>query len=235
MKILALESSAFAASVAICEGEKLIAETFLNTGFTHSETLLPMVETILISAGLSMSNIDLIGVATGPGSFTGLRIGVSVAKGLAWAKDLPCAACSTLESMAWNASVLEGEICTAMDARRGQVYHARFRSDGRNVLRLTEDQAISLEDLSRSLMEDTVPLQLVLGDGAQICFDALTGKGVPARLAPQNLRVQSAWGVARVALEQFHKRSLITGEELKPLYLRLSQAERERLQKENRR
>lgn len=233
MKILALESSAIAASVAICEEEKLIAETFLNTGFTHSETLLPMVETLLSSTGLSLSDIDLIGVATGPGSFTGLRIGVSTAKGLAWANDLPCAACSTLESMAWNVSALEGEICTAMDARRGQIYYAGFQSDGERIWRLTEDQAISLDDLAWRLGKDA-GTQFVVGDGAKICYEAFLENGVPARLAPQNLRIQRAWGVARSALRQFYEGKLITGEKLKPSYLRLSQAERERLQQEAR-
>ncbi|MDF2838755.1 MAG: molecular chaperone [Evtepia sp.] len=231
MKILALESSAVAASVAVCENETLIAQSFQKTGLTHSQTLLPMLEGLLSSCGLSLNEIDLIGVSSGPGSFTGLRIGVSLAKGLAWAKEIPCAACSTLESMAWNAVAMEGEICTAMDARRGQIYNARFCSNGETICRLTPDRAIALEDLTREL-QGTNKIQLLVGDGADLCYEHLQKSGVPARLAPPNLRLQSAWGVARVALELSRKGEAVSSSMLKPTYLRLSQAERERLERE---
>ena len=98
MKILALESSATAASVALCQEEKLVAQSFQHTGLTHSQTLLPMAEQLLKGTGTALSEINLLAVAAGPGSFTGLRIGVAAAKGLAWAGDLPCVACSTLEA-----------------------------------------------------------------------------------------------------------------------------------------
>lgn len=231
MKILALESSATAASVALCEDEKLIAQSFRDTGLTHSQTLLPMTEELLSHCGLKVSDLDLIAVAAGPGSFTGLRIGVATAKGLAWAAELPCAGCSTLEAMAWNLAGFDGELCCAMDARRHQVYNARFRAENGRIVRLTEDRAIALEDLIGEL-KGTETVQIVLGDGAELCCEALTAAGIPARLAPPNLRRQTAWGVARLGLELARAGKTVTPHQLVPVYHRLSQAERERLARE---
>ena len=231
MKILALESSATAASVALCEGEELIAQSFQQTGLTHSQTLLPMVETLLLACGLQLRDVDLLAVASGPGSFTGLRIGVSTAKGLAWANELPCAACSTLESMAWNAITVEGELCAVMDARRAQVYNARFWSNGAMLERKSSDRAISLEELATEL-RGTGCTQWLVGDGARLCYDYLTKQGIPVRLVPPNLRQQSAWGVARQALELWKRGETVQGSLLVPQYLRLSQAERERMERE---
>ena len=193
VKILALESSAVAASAALCEDETLIAQAFQNSGLTHSQTLLPMVEHLLQGCSLTPADLDLIAVAAGPGSFTGLRIGVATAKGLAWAAQRPCAGCSTLESMSWNLAGFSGQVCAAMDARRHQIYNARFQVDGQCPRRLTPDRAISLDDLVQELAGTQTP-QLVVGDGAQLCYDALTAAGIPAVLAPPNLRMQSAWG-----------------------------------------
>ncbi len=232
MKILALESSATAASVALCQEETLIAQTFLHTGLTHSQTLLPMAQRLLQDCGLTPRDLDLIAVAAGPGSFTGLRIGVAAAKGLAWAAELPCAGCSTLESMAWNVAGFSGQVCAAMDARRHQIYNARFQVDGTHPHRLTPDRAIALEDLITELKGTQIP-QLVIGDGAQLCYESLTSAGIPALLAPPNLRLQSAWGVARQALELARTGQTISAAALVPVYHRLSQAERERLAQEN--
>ena len=231
MRILALESSATAASVAVCEDQELIAQTVLHTGLTHSQTLLPMLENLLSACKLRLADMELIAVAVGPGSFTGLRIGVSAAKGLSWATGLPCAACSTLESMAWTVAHCRGDICTLMDARRGQVYHARFRSDGKQLTRLSPDQAISLEDLAQVLREAETP-QLLVGDGARQGLDYLEKAGILVTLAPPHLRLQSAWGVARCALEAARRGETLSGDALIPTYLRLSQAERERLERE---
>ncbi len=232
LNILALESSAVSASVALCDGEALLAESFQNSGFTHSQTLLPMAEGLLRDCGRSLSSVSLIAVAAGPGSFTGLRIGVATAKGLAWGAELPCAACSTLASMAWNAVGFAGEICTAMDARRNQVYNARFRTDGTTLHRLTPDRAISLTDLVEELRGTAVP-QFVMGDGAELCYHALQAAGIPAVMAPPNLRHQHAWGVAREALALYEAGQTISYRELVPVYHRLSQAERERLERTN--
>lgn len=227
MRILALESSATAASVALCDGEALIAQAFQNSGLTHSRTLLPMAEDLLKNCGKSLDDVELIAVAAGPGSFTGLRIGVAAAKGLAWAKGLPCAHCSTLESMAWQLAHMEGEVCAVMDARRGQVYNARFRVSDGVVTRLTEDRAISLEDLAAEIEKE----QILVGDGALLCYNGFKSRGLPVRLAPPHLRYQTAWGVARLAKELADRGELTTAAELKPSYHRLSQAEREKLEK----
>ena len=150
MKILALETSAVSASVALCDDEALIAQSFQRTGLTHSATLMPMLEDLLKNAGYTLEQAELIAVAAGPGSFTGLRIGVAAAKGLAWAGEKPCAACSTLESMAWQVAHVDGLICAAMDARRQQVYAALFQAEGGTLTRLTEDQALSLDELAHA-------------------------------------------------------------------------------------
>ena len=236
MKILALESSAAAASAAVCEDEELIALSLQRTGLTHSATLLPMLEDLLKNAGLALADMDVLAVAAGPGSFTGLRIGVSALKGLAWGADKPCAGCSTLESMAWQAACLgEGtlcELCPVMDARRNQVYNARFAVRDGAPVRLTEDRAISLADLMAEA-ENSQKTQILVGDGALLCYNAFREAGIAARLAPPHLRHQSAWGVARCALELARRGALTDAFALRPDYHRLSQAERERLEKGN--
>lgn len=231
MKILALESSALAASVAVCEEEELIAQSFQRTGLTHSATLMPMAEDLLKNAGLTLEEMDVIAVAAGPGSFTGLRIGVSAAKGLAWALDKPCAACSTLEAMAWQAAHLDGELCPVMDARRGQVYNARFAAREGRPVRLTGDRAISLGELMEEI-KISGKTQILVGDGARLCYNAFQEQGVPAKLVPAHLRFQTAWGVARLGLELARENRLTTAAALAPDYHRLSQAERERLNKQ---
>ncbi len=231
MKILALESSATAASVAVCEDEALIAQSVQRTGLTHSATLMPMLEGLLKNAGLKLDEVDLFAVAAGPGSFTGLRIGVSAVKGLAWSMEKPCAACSTLESMAWQVAHMEGELCPAMDARRKQVYNARFAVSEGAPVRLTDDRAISLEELCAEVKKSGKP-QILVGDGASLCYNTFREQGIPVRLAPPHLINQTAWGVARCALELSRRGELTTAEALAPHYHRLSQAERERLEHE---
>lgn len=234
MKILAFESSAAAASAALCEDDQLIAQSYQRTGLTHSATLMPMVQDLLKNAGMAREEIDLVAVAAGPGSFTGLRIGVSAAKGLAWALDKPCAACSTLESMAWQLAHMEGELCPVMDARRKQVYNARFRAEGGRPVRLTDDRAISLEELAEEVRISGKP-QILVGDGAHLCYNTFRELDIPAVLAPEHLRWQTAWGVARQGLELARQGRLTTAAALAPDYHRLSQAERERLNKEKQR
>ncbi|MBE6973548.1 MAG: tRNA (adenosine(37)-N6)-threonylcarbamoyltransferase complex dimerization subunit type 1 TsaB [Ruminococcaceae bacterium] len=231
MKILALESSATACSAALCEDEKLIAQTFQNSGLTHSRTLMPMVDSLLTQCGQTMDDVDVVAVAAGPGSFTGLRIGVSTAKGLAWAGEKPCAPCSTLESMAWQLAHMDGIIISAMDARRSQVYNAVFRAENGRLERLSPDRAIGLVDLEEELKKLSGP-KILVGDGAQLCYNEWQERMDDLRLAPIHLRWQTAWGVARAALELARKDGLVPGEALAPVYHRLSQAERERLEKE---
>lgn len=231
MLILALESSAVAASVALCDGEQLIAQSFQNTGLTHSTTLLPMVDSMLSGCGVTLSQVELIAVAAGPGSFTGLRIGVATAKGLAWPENKPCAAVSTLEAMAWPLAHTGGVIVPVMDARRAQVYNAVFAGDGRSLTRLVPDRAVAVERLAEDLAALEKP-QILVGDGARMCYNELSERGLPVSLAPPHLLMQSAWGVARGALRLAEADQLTDCAGLIPVYHRLSQAERERLERE---
>lgn len=230
MKILALETSAVTASAAVTEDERLLSQSFQNSGLTHSATLMPMVSDLLKNTGLALKDMDVIAVAAGPGSFTGVRIGVAAAKGLAWPEDKPCAPCSTLESMAWQCAHVGGEICAAMDARRNQVYCARFRAEGGALTRLTEDRAMGLDELAAEVRAAAAP-QTLVGDGAHLVRAALEGQGLPCALMPPHLLYQTAWGVARCALELSRGGGLISAAAMAPSYHRLSQAERERLER----
>ncbi|NBI66204.1 tRNA (adenosine(37)-N6)-threonylcarbamoyltransferase complex dimerization subunit type 1 TsaB [Pseudoflavonifractor sp. 60] len=232
MNILALESSATACSAALCRDGALVAQSFQSSGLTHSRTLLPMVHDLLKNCGESLEKVDVIAVAAGPGSFTGLRIGVATAKGLAWAQEKPCAPCSTLESMAWPLAHLQGKlIVCAMDARRRQVYNALFFARGEELERRAPDRAISLEELGEEL-KNFPEEKIVVGDGAQLCYNSLNSQVSGMTLAPVHLRLQSAWGVARAAETVIAAGGLVPGGALVPVYHRLSQAERERLERE---
>ena len=230
MKLLALESSAKAASCAVLSDGEVLATAWQATGLTHSRTLLPMVEDMLRNSELTVQSIDVIAAAAGPGSFTGLRIGIATVKGLAWAAEKPCIPVSTLEAMAWPLSHLKGNIICAMDARRQQIYNAVFSAENGSLTRLREDRAISLEDAAADLRSLDGPIYIV-GDGAQLCFHFLQEKGIPCQLAPGHLRLQSAVGVGLAAWRRWPG-GAVTAQELTPVYLRLSQAERERLERE---
>lgn len=229
MLILALDSTAVAASVALCDGEKLLANYTINLGNTHSETLLPMVEAVLRAANLTADDIDLFAASAGPGSFTGVRIGAATVKGLAFGKDKPCIGVSTLEALAYNLIGFEGIACPVMNARRSQVYTATFRVGGGTLTRLTHDRAISIAELEDELLATDCPVYLS-GDGYAITRDGFTRlvtKDTPAVLIPQN-----GYSVAMCALRQYEGGVRTTDIELSPVYLRLSQAERERAEKQ---
>lgn len=230
MKILAIESSAKAASVCLCEDEKILAESYQNSGLTHSRTLLPMCESMLHNCGITLEEVDVIAAASGPGSFTGLRIGLATAKGLAWPQEKPCCGVSTLEAMAWNLAHLDGVICCAMDARRNQVYNALFQAQGGSLTRLTPDRAIGLEALFCG-PEAEKRTQILVGDGAELCYNYAVPVGVKLVLAPPHLQYQRATGVAQAALLRAQRDELCSAADLTAHYLRLSQAERERLKK----
>ncbi len=233
MRILSIDSSATTASVALFEDSNLIGEFFTNTSFTHSRTLAPMIENLLSVTGKAVSDIDLIAVSNGPGSFTGVRIGVSVAKGIAFPDDLPCFAVSTLESMAYNLTLSECVVCAVMDARRNQVYNAMFRIKYGEVNRLCDDRAISLEDLKSEIEETYQGERIILvGDGALITMRKLMDLPMSIELAPETLRFQRASSVALAAISKIEAgEKPSSASELLPSYLRLSQAERERFEK----
>jgi len=228
VKILALETSAKSVSAAVAEDGVILASTFQNTGLTHSRTLMPLVDAMLKNGGLELRQMDLIAVAAGPGSFTGLRIGVSAAKGLAWTLDLPCCAVSTLEAMAQSVRHMEAEVICAMDARRSQIYNAVFAARSEQLERLTPDRAIGLPELAEELQNDD-QLKIIVGDGAAPCCAYLSESGIHCRMAPPALRMQNAVGVAQTASEMAARGETVPARDLVPNYLRLSQAERERL------
>ena len=233
MLTLAFETSAKAASVALMEGGKLLGESYQNTGLTHSQTLMVMAEDLLKACGKSAQQVEAVAVAAGPGSFTGVRIGVAAAKGFAWGAEIPCYGVSTLEAMALSLGAWEGYVVPTMDARRNQTYTAVFRAEKGVLSRVEEDMAISFEELKEKIKSFQEPIFLV-GDGAVLCYNTLLEEVPGLVLPPEHRMHQRAAGVALAA-----KRMADAGEEgnggsLSPNYLRLSQAERERLARENR-
>ena len=233
MRILAFETSAKAGSVALLEDGKLLGESYQNTGLTHSQTLMVMAEDLLKSCNLTAGDVEAVAVAAGPGSFTGIRIGVAAAKGFAWGAELSCYGVSTLEAMARNLGAYQGYVVPAMDARRNQVYTAIFHAEKGVFSRVEEDMASSLADLSEKIKNFEEPVFLV-GDGAVLCYNTLM-KEVPGLVLPPEHRMhQRAAGVALAAQVMADAGDPGNGAELTPNYLRLSQAERERLARENR-
>jgi tRNA threonylcarbamoyladenosine biosynthesis protein TsaB len=232
MKILAIDTSAGPASCAVVEDEKILAAASVNVRLTHSQTLMPMVEGMLKNAALSLEDIGLLAVSAGPGSFTGVRIGVAAVKGLAFPRDIPCAAVSTLAAIARNWEGIpapeELVICPVMDARCRQVYTARFLlgTDG-SVSRQTPDRALTIDELQSELMP-AKKTTILVGDGAELCYNTLKGL-FDCRLAPPHLRYQQATGVAMEATVMAQAGQAVPAGQLLPLYLRLPQAERERL------
>jgi len=225
MKILALETSAKAVSAAVAEDGKILCCGYQDTGLTHSRTLMPIVEGILKNTELTVSQMDAIAVAVGPGSFTGIRIGVAAAKVLAFASDKPTVGVSTLAAMARNVAFAGGLVICAMDARRNQVYNALFDAMDGALTRLTPDRAISLTDLAEELKDDPRP-KTVVGDGTRLCADFLSAVGIPCSLAPAQLVMQNAMSVALAAEELAREGGLVSAQALEPVYLRPAQAQR---------
>ena len=230
MLILAFETSAKAASVALMENGKLLGESYQNTGLTHSQTLMVMAEDLLKQCGKTVNDVTAVAVAEGPGSFTGVRIGVAAAKGFAWGREIPCYGISTLEAMAESLGVYQGYVCPCMDARRSQVYNALFYVNGGVVERRSDDRAISLADLGAELEALDAPIFLV-GDGADLTHKTLSSKVAELILPPEHRKHQRATGVAILAERQAAEGHAPSGGALTPNYLRLSQAEREKLEK----
>ena len=228
MRILAFESSAKAASAALLTDGILTGEYFQNSGQTHSRTIMKLAADLLENCDLKPGDVDLVAYANGPGSFTGIRIGVAAAKGFCWGLELPCLPVSTLEAMAWCHTGSDGLVCCCMDARRSQVYNAVFRVRDGMAERLREDRAISLEELAEDLSALEAPV-LLTGDGALLTWNTLRERLPQLRLAPEHLRQQRASGVALAAWQLAQQGQRDDPATALPNYLRLSQAERERL------
>lgn len=215
--LLSVDSSAVTASVALTDGDKVIKTEFVNSGLTHSETLLPMISDVM--QGYSYNQLDAIAITSGPGSFTGVRIGVATVKGLAFNSNIPCYGVSTLEAIAYNFTDENTIVCAVMDARRMQFYNALFEVKDGTVSRICDDRAISFDDLRNELKE--YQRVIIAGDGARLCYDNINLDN--CEIASEEKVYQNAVSIAKLV----ENKETISPKALMPVYLRQSQAERE--------
>ncbi len=223
MIILAIDTTASPVSAALLNDGFLVGEFFLNTKTAHSQTLMPIVDNLLEMSKIKMNDIDVFAVNSGPGSFTGVRIGTAFVKGLSMPINKKCASVSTLEAMAYCLPYESGIVCAVMDARCSQVYNALFELNNGEIKRLTEDRALSVDELEHDLRAYSEKIYLV-GDGALLCYKAYSLKLENAVLPPENIRFQRAYGTAKAAEKLAFQNKLISSDELMPTYLRLPQA-----------
>lgn len=231
MIILAFDSTAKAASVAVCDGDKLLALYNIDNGLTQSELLLPMAENMLKSLNLTFDDVGLLACAVGPGSFTGVRIGVALVKGIAFGKNIPCVSVSTLDELAENLRGLDGIIVPCMDARRAQVYTATYRGEDGQLTKLTDDRAIAITELAEELKQygDT-PIYLS-GDGYDVAKRGLDSMGIKTMDTPKLLITENAYSIALIAKSKYDAGEYGSDLDIAPTYLRMPQAERERLER----
>lgn len=225
MKIFAIDTSAVAASCALAEDGKIIFEFYTNAGLQHSRTLAPMIESAFKCTEISISDVDCFAVSKGPGSFTGVRIGIAAVKGMAFEKDKPCVGVSTLEAMAYNLECVKGIICSVMDARCSQVYNALFEFNNGELSRLCDDRVLTVDELGSELKNEKKPI-IFVGDGALLCYNRLKDSLFDAHIAPEGQRFQRASGVIKTAQTALSKGQSVSAGELLPSYLRLPQAVR---------
>ena len=225
MKILAVDTSAVSSSVSIISDEKVLSSCYVNTGLTHSQTLMPMIDFAVKSAGISVNDIDYFAVNNGPGSFTGVRIGVAAIKGLAQAANKKCVEVSTLESLAYNIKNANCLAVCAMDARCNQIYTASFICEGGKCKRVSQDEAVLISEIEKSISEYNLPI-IFIGDGAKLVYEYYKDR-LNCTLASENVRYQNASSAALCALEKIKRDETVSAQALMPLYLRLPQAERE--------
>jgi tRNA threonylcarbamoyladenosine biosynthesis protein TsaB len=218
VRLLAVETSTLAGGVALLDGDRVVGEYLLDVRVTHSERLMPAIDRLLTDAGWTAPALEGLAVAVGPGSFTGLRIGLSAVKGLAWALGVAVAAVPTLDAMASSLPFAALPVCPVLDARKGEVYCSLYRWDGAVMRREWDYLAMAPESLAGRLTEPTI----VLGDGAP---------SVPsrhARLAPPHRRTPSAAAVGVLGLARFRAGETLPATEVAPFYLRPSEAELKR-------
>ena len=231
MIILAFDSTAKAASCAVTDGDKLLALYNIDNGLTQSELLLPMAENMLKSLKLDFDDIGLLAASVGPGSFTGVRIGAALIKGIAFGKNIPCASVSTLDALAENLAGLNGIIVPCMDARRSQVYTAIYRGSEGKLEKLCPDKAIAISDLAEELKQYSDEDIYLSGDGYDTAKRGLEAAGVKVMDTPALLISENAYSVARVAKRKYDAGEAVSDTDLAPTYLRMPQAERERLER----
>ena len=228
MKLLGIDSSGMTASAAIVSGDILVAEFTVNNKQTHSQTLLPMIDQVVKMSGIGLEELDGIAVAAGPGSFTGLRIGSSTAKGMALALNKPIIPVPTLEGMAYRMAGFGGVICPLMDARRSQVYTGIYRMSGSRMECLLEQCAVDILDIAAKVNELNENV-VFLGDGVPVHRAVLEEKiKVSYQFAPLHLNRQSAASVTALGMNYMEEGKIEDAKDHKPIYLRQSQAERER-------
>lgn len=220
MVILGIDSTSKSASAALVKDGVLVSEYFLNCGLTHSKTLMNLIEKCMSDAQVDVKSIDDISVSVGPGSFTGVRIGIAVAKGIAFTNDLFCCPVSTLESLAVNVKTFTGKIYSVLDARCNQVYFAEFESDSKTIKRVCSDSAVSLDDIKKRVCDEKNKI-IFVGDGAELCYNYV-GANKHVFIADENLRFTRASSVAMC----YDENKIVKSESLIPSYLRLSQAQR---------
>jgi len=229
LTLLAIESSARVCSVAIVKDEKLLCELFSDSGLTHSKTLMKMIDDAFSFSGIDFAEIDSIAVALGPGSYTGVRIGISCVKGLAHPNDIPCYGVSTLEAMAYNFLGINSTVCSVMDARCEQVYAGIFSSNNSKIVSLSGDMALPLNELIEKLDDPSLTRPIFLiGDGSDLVYSKLTEEQKKfVFLSPLSIRLQRAGSVAQAVFNN-EKIELLrkSYKDLNPVYLRPSQAER---------
>ncbi len=227
MKLFALDSSSITASVCLMEEDKIISEFFVNSGLTHSQTLAPMIQASLNILNINASEIDLFAIANGPGSFTGLRIGLAIVKGIATIFNKPCIGVSSILAAAYNCINFDGVICVVMDARRDRFYNALFRCQNKKLIRLTEDRIISIEKLKQELKNFSECVELV-GDGAVICYKYIDHINIKnnIKFSFKNKHYVRASSVGILGMELYKKGEFLNASNINPKYLRLSQAER---------
>lgn len=230
MKILSLDSTGSVATVGISEDDRLIYEQYANTGLTHSKNLVPMIDNALKFCGIKPWEVDLYAVSKGPGSFTGIRIGISAVKAMAWACGKPCCGVSSLEALAWNNLGANSKICCVTDFVGGKLYNAFFSSNGVEVCRISEDCASTIEELSEKIGESGERYMLV-GNAAEMCCENMQNSGLNVCPVQLNTRYQHAYGVARAAYRNYLNKDYTTADGLLPSYIRIPQAESERLKK----
>lgn len=230
MNILAIDTSTKVSTISIVCEDRIITEYSINLHFTHSQTIMSMCEEILKTTGIHLSEIDAFAVCTGPGSFTGLRIGISCIKGMAYALNKPCISVSTLDALSYNSLDFDGIICCVMDARCNQVYNALYDNSNQNLEKITEDRTIMIDDLLKEL--NIIKKNIILvGDGANLCYNKFKCTVSNIKLASLNNRYQRASSVGLVAVNKYKLNLFTNAFDLMPKYLRLPQAQRELIAK----
>ncbi|MBQ7522745.1 MAG: tRNA (adenosine(37)-N6)-threonylcarbamoyltransferase complex dimerization subunit type 1 TsaB [Clostridia bacterium] len=229
MNILAMDSSSKAVSVAYLRDGKILGQFYLNAGLSHSTTLMPMTENLLKTASLSLKNVDCFAVSIGPGSFTGLRIGISAIKGLSFAENKPCVGVSSLEAIAYNFYGSDTLVCSVIDARCQRFFCSFFRchKDG-SVDRLTNDQTLSTDEIITFIRQNYSAETITLsGDGSELAYSLLNHHLPNLEVAPKHLRYPQSNSVALIGEKLAKSGKTVTAQQLLPLYFALPQAQRE--------